>query len=463
MNLLRYVMFFVGLLWGAQLPAFTLTNQAGQSIEVELLQIEAGRVQIRLEQGREMWYPRAQLSEASESALVAQVQAQQNAYQAINQLLGVPLLADNKLWDDVPAEVAQRLDWRRESQTATQSSFRNYPPAKYRVLNARPYSAVLYGAGQASNFISLVFANKGDFKLSESPSSADIRRMEAAIEADAAAIERALSGQLGEPEQQQFGAGRGMKQLVRRWDWQGHAFVLAEEKGEYVSLKIMPTARADNKGRGEKLSDAVLRQMATENITTRSNGDVVISNIPMVNQGPKGYCVPATFERFLRYMQIPADMYLLAMAGQTQIGGGTQVSDLIDSLEGYLGSQGRSMDEMKEEIELRTIQKYIDQGLPLMWAMHSSDDYNAFVNRRSQARRKVKDWEQWSRQSDLDRREVELSPGFFNGHVCMIVGYNRETGEIAVSDSWGPSYTERWVTPEQAQQVSQGFVYRIGY
>ena len=41
------------------------------------------------------------------------------------------------------------------------------------------------------------------------------------------------------------------------------------------------------------------------------------------------------------------------------------------------------------------------------------------------------------------------------GHVCMIIGYNKQTGEIAVSDSWGPEYAERWVTPEEASAVSQ--------
>ena len=55
------------------------------------------------------------------------------------------------------------------------------------------------------------------------------------------------------------------------------------------------------------------------------NGDVILKDIPMVNQGPKGYCVPATWERAMRYMGVPADMYVLAMAGQSGAGGGTSV------------------------------------------------------------------------------------------------------------------------------------------
>jgi hypothetical protein len=43
-----------------------------------------------------------------------------------------------------------------------------------------------------------------------------------------------------------------------------------------------------------------------------------------------------------------------------------------------------------------------------------------------------------------------------SGHVCLIVGFNRETGEIAISDSWGPGYEERWLTVEEAAAISHG-------
>ena len=99
---------------------------------------------------------------------------------------------------------------------------------------------------------------------------------------------------------------------------------------------------------------------------------LLIGNIPMVDQGPKRYCVPATFERYLRYMQIPSDMYILAMAGQTQVGGGASVANIIDAVDGYVGSQNRSMKEVSGEIKLRTIKKYIDEGLPIVWTMFSS-------------------------------------------------------------------------------------------
>ena len=36
----------------------------------------------------------------------------------------------------------------------------------------------------------------------------------------------------------------------------------------------------------------------------------------------------------------------------------------------------------------------------------------------------------------------------------MIIGYNTQTDELAISDSWGPGYAERWITVKEAQDIS---------
>lgn len=447
----------------ASLQAISISNKEGKVIEVDILKIEAERIQIRMANGHEIWFDRALLSDKSQAAIAQTEQRDKDQFLAINQLFGIPLLSDNNLWDDAPSEVAGRLEWPRESETNSQSSFRHYPEPTYRILEARPYSAVLYGSNKIAAHISIVFANKGDFKFSGTPTTGEINDMETAIRKDTDSIRQRLTEKLGESEKQQFGAGRGIKQLIERWDWRGHAFLLASKDGEYVSLKIMRSEAADNKGRGEKFSDAVLRELSTANIITRANGDVLIDNIPMVNQGPKGYCVPATFERYLRYMQIPADMYILAMAGQTQVGGGTSLKSIIEAIDGYIASQSRSMKQLSEPIKVRTVQKYIDKGLPIIWTMFSSKEYNTYSNQRTIKRKDVTDWESWAKQTKADARSTELRKDINTAHACLIIGYNKETDEIAVSDSWGPSYNERWISAEQAEQVSQGSIYLIGF
>ncbi|MDQ8195505.1 C39 family peptidase [Coraliomargarita sp. SDUM461004] len=447
----------------SSLHALQLSNRTGSTIEVEILAIEAERIQIQMSNGQITWLQRERLSDDSQALIASQATEEREVYLTINSLLGIDLFADSQLWDDSVDHVAERLHWPQESETAYQTSYRYYPPSEYRILDTRPYSAVLYGHSGKPQRISIVFANKGDFPFSDPPSTNEIATMEQAIEQDVEHLQALLSQQFGEPERQQYGAGRGIKQLIERWDWKGHAFLLAAQDGEYTNLKIIPTDLADNKGRGDKLSDASLRQLTTENIVHVPNGDVFINNIPMVNQGPKGYCVPATFERYLRYMQIPADMYILAMAGQTAIGGGTSLSQTIESIDGYVSSHNRSMKKINREIKLRTVQKYIDRGLPIIWTMFSSRDYNEFVNERSIQRLQTSHWDEWKTRCKDESRKVELRKDFLSAHACMIIGYNKETEEVAVSDSWGPNYALRWVPVDQAEQVSQGSIYLIEF
>ncbi len=445
------------------LSAVQISDRDGRVIDVEIIQIEDARIEIRMANGQTTWLDRARLSEASNALVAAQNKQDKDALEALNQLLGIRLFADCNLWNDYTADVAKRLEWPKESQTDNQSSYRKYPKAEYRILDSRPYSAVLYGdQGKAQN-ISIVFANKGDFRFSNPPTDREIQDMERAIDHDVSRIEDLLTEHLGEAERQQYGSGRGIKQLIKRWDWKQHAFLLASQDGEYASLKITSTTAADNKGRSEKLSDATLRKLSVENIITRENGDVLIGNIPMVNQGPKGYCVPATFERYLRYLQIPADMYILAMAGQTNVGGGTSLSSIIEAIKGYASSHNRSMKAIKDEIEVRTVKKHIDKGLPLIWTMFSSNQYNNFVNKRSKDRMSASDWEAWEDRSKSEARNMNLVKDISSAHACMIIGYNKETDEIAVSDSWGPDFAIRWVPAAQAEQVSQGTLYLIEF
>ena len=445
------------------LTGTTLTNQAGTSIEVEILNIEPERIQIRLQNGTETWLERNRLSPESQQFISTQAAQEQSLFKSINELFGIPLLEDNNLWDDSTDHIAQRLNWRPESKTNTQSSFRSYPPADYRILQTRPYTCALYGSNGKAEQISIVFANKGDFPFSDVPSEDEIEAMHEAIQHDETTLTKRISAKLGAPEKQSFGTGRGLKQRILRWNWKGHAFLLASQDGEYVNLRIMRSSTADNKGRSERFSDAALRKLAQSNITERANGDVIISNIPMVNQGPKGYCVPATFERYLSYMQIPSDMYLLAMAGQTNIGGGTSLSAIINSVDRYIASQSRSMKQINEPIKVRTIQKYIDKGLPIIWTMFSSKEYNQYANQRTKERKSVTDWNAWEKACKSSARSTELRKDITTAHACLITGYNKETGEIAVSDSWGPSYNERWISAEQAEQVSQGTLYLINF
>lgn len=382
----------------------------------------------------------------------------------INELVGQKLFSDSNLWDDNPKAAARRLMWPSESETNRDLSFRTYPATSYQFLGASPCSAALYGTTSQVTSISLVYANKGDtFRSAGSAAEhlmnkgkVDMKILKENLKKDEEALEKTLTAILGAPVRQLFGEGQS-KRRVSRWDWKGHAFLLSSEPDEFVALAIEPSAVADARGKTQRTTDTEVRKRLASNVESRANGDVFIRNIPMVDQGPKGYCVPATFERVMRYCDIPADMYLLAMIGETGAGGGTSVKNMAENLTRDIRVKGRNVEELKHlKLEPAKIAKYIDDGIPILWTLHSTKLFNSLANSHTAERKKAskEDWKTLARKYSRDTDELKGSND--SNHIVIIVGYNKDTDEICFSDSWGTSYNERWITASEAQMVSMG-------
>lgn len=377
----------------------------------------------------------------------------------VNEALGQPVFSGASLWEEAPGSVAERLQWLEESVVPGLLSFRLYAEEDYRIAGARPYSCALYGKEGKVALVSLVFANKGDVLKNTPPSEIKER-----IEREASAIGKLLEELFGEPERDAVGRDE-LRVRVLRWDWQGHSFLLSELEGEYVALQIMPVAQADNNGLSARISERELREHLEQQVMKYDNGDVVLKGIPMVDQGPKGYCVPATIERYLRYIGLPADMYLLAMAGSSDGARGTYLSVMFDAIEGYISDFGRKLRKQDDEATIRKVRRHIDEGLPILWVHFSTPEFNTIANERSLLRAKVEDWAAWIRRCEQENDEAEsaIKRKSAYGHVALIVGYNERTGELCLSDSWGPGYEARWVTEAQAAQVDAGTFFIIDF
>ena len=405
--------------------------------------------------------------------LAAGLAAAEVTVDQVNKAFGLELFADANLWDDDAKAVAERLGWPQESETTNDASYRLYPKDDYRLLGCRPYSCAFLADQNKPTSLSLMFANKGDSVSIGSKDAKDKTKVKArdeqikdykkAIAEDAKDLEAKLTGLFGPPKLGSMGQAQATREVVRRWNWSGHAFLLAAPKDEYVALRVLSVKSADEGGRS-RVTDAELFARAKTRVEKRPNGDVILKDIPMVNQGPKGYCVPATWERAMRYMGVPADMYVLAMAGQSGAGGGTSTIAIANGAKDAVSRGGRKIESASIKIEPGTVAKYIDRGLPVMWAMFSTKEYNDIANARTKERAGMTDAAAWKKAlADARKGQKPLQPDRNEGHVCMIIGYNKETGEVAVSDSWGPAFEERWILGVEATQVSQGGVTVIGF
>jgi hypothetical protein len=144
-------------------------------------------------------------------------------------------------------------------------------------------------------------------------------------------------------------------------------------------------------------------------------------------------------------------------SANTRPGGGTTINDLLWAVGDTVRRHGRRIQTLSGRPEVNQISRWIESGLPVLWAINTSRSVDQLINEHTRQRAGVTDWKAWNDGLKSARRDArKLQREATEGHVCLIVGFNRETGEIALSDSWGPGYEERWTTFEEASAISQG-------
>lgn len=450
----------LALLFTASVNARTWTDTQGRSLEADYVSATPAEVTLRRADGRTFTLALTLLSLADRDFVTQQttpaVTSSTRDFKELNTLLGLELLADTTLWDDEPAVVARRLHLPVEGKTDRFEGYRAYPRKPIPVLGAEARMLALQGAESHITALAIQFTNRGDypgFKKEDprsTPSKAELKEFDQALKRDFDTLTSALTAKLGEPKREIAVGGLDAGRRSLRWEWGAHALIVNHDAEQMVSLKILPSERAAS----ARLGDDQVRRLFKERINRQANGDVILDQIPMVNQGPKGYCVPATFERYLRYAGIPADMYELAAAGGTDFGGGTSFQSMTSSLDKFVRRQGRHLEKVSLKLTAAGIARYIDEGRPIVWGLYSTEAFNALANANTTARQAAPDVSKWKPAlTPAELAAISVEPE--TGHACLIIGYNRATNEIAVSDSWGPRFQQRWVPAPAAQKITQ--------
>ncbi|MCM8529995.1 MAG: C39 family peptidase [Lentisphaeraceae bacterium] len=203
---------------------------------------------------------------------------------------------------------------------------------------------------------------------------------------------------------------------------------------------------------------------AKKYVTKRDNGDVVIARIPMIDQGPKGYCVPATLARIGQHFGVDVSMHEIAMISDSTSGGGTYVGQAMDSLK---KKYGRIMLRIKDVKVKNPLDLYIRRGSTLYptSATAAKAAFDALKDDDRNYKTFFKNIKKmidkgyivaWSMVVGLLPENGEPARQSGGGHMRMIIGYNEKTQEIVFSDSWGNGHEEKRMAGKAALLVTNG-------
>ena len=247
------------------------------------------------------------------------------------------------------------------------------------------------------------------------------------------------------------------------------------KKPEYLQIEFEPFDPSDDPVKRSYVrtdrTEIVVRKDLVSNVRRESNGNIYISNIPMVDQGQKGYCVAAVLERVLQYYNIPVNQHTIAQLCGTTAEGGTSTEYMVKALENVSGKFGirirdeytlfppkdairklkkivssynrQAKKEKKKEVRMVTRNRmvFLDETIrkmdPEIYAKVRLDDseYRDFyrlVTKNIQEGVPVI----WCVMLGF-MPEEKLSPQSGGGHMRLIIGYNEKNQEILYTDTWG--------------------------
>lgn len=252
-----------------------------------------------------------------------------------------------------------------------------------------------------------------------------------------------------------------------------------EFEAEFIRLKAGPTeasiARADASSRARK---ADIRQHVK-----KEGKRVVIQDIPMVDQGEKGYCVVATAARIFAYYGMDyVDQHELASLANSSAEGGTSTAVMAENLK-KIGARFqiriRVLDSVADYRDFRNLVKAYNRaasrlkkekmedecGWPFFWA---NADGEVLRQARAGTPSQIDKWLNairpyittgipvlWSVQLGILPEPLRLSQTG-GGHLRLIIGFDEEKKTLIFSDSWGAAHTEKEMPLADAIAITTG-------
>lgn len=253
----------------------------------------------------------------------------------------------------------------------------------------------------------------------------------------------------------------------------------AGKQSEFIRIVCAPDKDSLNRGGAH---DKVGRRDLKSCVVEDADGTVWIKGIPMIDQGGKGYCVPATVARVFAYYGMDGvDMHAMAAICDSSADGGTSVWTMKSALKEIGGRfRVRIKDLPDPATDISTgISNYNREAekcnKPLLNLSANSKsswlknlDPALWLKARVKNAGDVKKWMAPIRKSIMSGVPVLWSvfaSGLYTSsdtssvggaHMRLIIGFNPKSNTIVYSDSWGQATTKRVMSMEEAYAATSG-------
>lgn len=261
-----------------------------------------------------------------------------------------------------------------------------------------------------------------------------------------------------------------------QWSWPGGEMLMEYSisnssvknfTAEFIRVTAVP--RGGNSGAVQKggVPKKVTKADLKSRVATKDDGTVYVKDVPMVDQGQKGYCAAAATARILGYYGIDMDQHEVAQLGKSDADKGTdpnvmlkEISKVISGRFGLGIKTWDTIDSVRDILNLTRIynreakkmgkpQVNTDGPVLDMGQIFSSYDPEALKEARAANKSRTDKWLKnvkiyidqgipilWGVQLGLYKEENGGSQKG-GGHLRMIIGYNEQEQKIIFSDSWG--------------------------
>lgn len=279
-------------------------------------------------------------------------------------------------------------------------------------------------------------------------------------------------------------------------------------EGEYIQLDVSKLTEDNDPDKNHGFDNKPVAKKSSgkleDNVKKESNGDVFIENVPMVDQGAKGYCAVAVVERILRYYGQDVDQHQIAQAVGTSETG-TDLNEMFKALKG-IGAKLRV--RLKELYVSDTMKMYeLDWADRRVWsrACKVISNHNRFARKAGVDKIKSSKFvtkangyityhigdmldamtpegvrsmrlngEKYEYKKFLKKvkeyvdsgipvcwgvhlgkvKEEKLNPQASGGHMRLIIGYNDKEKKIIYTDTWGAGHSFKKMDYDNAWYIT---------